>query len=412
MADASHAQRPSLLVFADDWGRHPSSCQHLVQNLLDRYEVTWVNTIGTRRPGLNLLTLRRALGKFRQWLRPRVPSVALPPHLRLVNPPMWPWVRSRFDRFLNRRLLGRALLPLVRSMPTPCFAVTTIPIVADLMDVLPVQRWIYYCVDDYGQWPGLDQVALQRMETRVIHESDKVVAVSEILQEKLVRMGRVVPLVTHGVDLEYWAATDERKDIPGLEGLERPLCVFWGVSDQRMEVRFVTRLAHDLQRGTIVLAGPQCDCDPVLEKTPRVVSLGPLAYELLPHLAREAAVLIMPYADIPVTRAMQPLKLKEYLATGKPAVVRDLPATREWGDCLDLATTPEEFSNAVRLRLTTGLPQEQRRARTRLRGESWAAKARLFERAALAGEPPLPPSVPCCEVDAMSRPAAGTYTVT
>ena len=24
----------SLLVFADDWGRHPSSCQHLVRELL------------------------------------------------------------------------------------------------------------------------------------------------------------------------------------------------------------------------------------------------------------------------------------------------------------------------------------------------------------------------------------------
>jgi len=52
-----------------------------------------------------------------------------------------------------------------------------------------------------------------------------------------------------------------------------------------------------------------------------------------------ADVIIMPYADRPVTRAMQPLKLKEYLATGKPVVVRNLPATRGWTDCLDLADT-------------------------------------------------------------------------
>ena len=85
-------------------------------------------------------------------------------------------------------------------------------------------------------------------------------------------------------------------------------------------------------------------------------------------------VLVMPYADLPVTRAMQPLKLKEYLATGKPTVVRDLPATRGWGDCLDLAGSPEEFAHLVRLRLATGLPAEQRAARTRLAGESWATK--------------------------------------
>ena len=67
----------------------------------------------------------------------------------------------------------------------------------------------------------------------------------------------------------------------------------------------------------------------------------------MPQLARESDVLIMPYADLPVSRAMQPLKLKEYLATGKPAVVRHLPSTHEWGDCLDLAQSPEEFSASV-----------------------------------------------------------------
>ena len=72
---------------------------------------------------------------------------------------------------------------------------------------------------------------------------------------------------------------------------------------------------------------PKADPEPGLIQTPRVVYVPPLPYEALPGLAREASVLVMPYADLPVTWAMQPLKLKEYLATGKPAVVRDLPAT-------------------------------------------------------------------------------------
>lgn len=385
MAEAAQSQRPNLLVFADDWGRHPSSCQHLIRNLLDRYEIYWVNTIGTRRPRMNLFTLQRALDKFRQWMRPSA-AIAPPAGLHIVNPPMWPWIRSRFDRFLNRRLLARTLMPLVRSLSAPCVAVTTIPIVVDLIDVLPVQRWVYYCVDDYAQWPGLDQVALQQMEALLIQGMDKLVAVSDTLRDKLARTGRNVSLVTHGVDLDCWAAENEQTILPPLEGLERPLIAFWGVADRRMDINFVTRLAADLQRGTIVFVGPQCECNPLLKRTARVVCLGPVDYEMLPQVAREAAVLIMPYADIPVTRAMQPLKLKEYLATGKPAVVRDLPATREWRDCLDLAATPQAFSEAVRLRLTTGLLPEQRRARSRLRAESWATKARLFERAALGSE--------------------------
>src|SRR5207248_2202366 len=148
----------------------------------------------------------------------------------------------------------------------------------------------------------------------------------------------------------------------------------------------VRRLSADLQEGTIVMVGPRADPDPALSELPRVVHLGQFAFEQLPALAREAAVLIMPYADLPVTRAMQPLKLKEYLATGKPTVVRDLPAVRPWADCLDCVDTAEAFSQMVRRRAHEGVPMEQQRQRARLAEESWAAKAAEFERWALHRE--------------------------
>ena len=66
---------------------------------------------------------------------------------------------------------------------------------------------------------------------------------------------------------------------------------------------------------------------------------------------------------------MQPLKLKEYLATGRPAVVRDLPATRDWADCLDLACTPEEFARWCGA-ATTGCRTNSTQP-ARLADESW-----------------------------------------
>src|SRR5206468_2064240 len=143
---------------------------------------------------------------------------------------------------------------------------------------------------------------------------------------------------------------------------------------------WVRRLAAALPEGTILLVGPTADPEPGLLATPGVVHLPPLPFDDLPRLAREAAVLVMPYADLPVTRAMQPLKLKEYLATGRPVVASDLPANCPWADCMDVVSTPGQFVEAVRLRLRTGLPPEQRAARGRLASEGWDEKARLFKR--------------------------------
>lgn len=367
----------NLLVFADDWGRHPSSCQHLARHLLGGHTITWVNTIGTRRPRLDLNTLSRGFGKLQGWLRKKPSPDGSAQNPRVLSPVMWPSFGSEAYRWLNKHLLSRALVPALRESPRPTVAVTTIPLIADLVGALPVRRWVYYCVDDFTQWPGYDGDTLRRMEELLIAKVDAVVAVSETLCDRVRRLGKEPHLLTHGIDPEFWAAGEPR-DCPLLDGLPRPLFVFWGLIDRRMDLSFVKALSRKMTAGSIVLVGPEDNPDPELSRIARVAKVGVAAFEQLPSLARQASVLVMPYADLPVTRAMQPLKLKEYLATGQPVVVRDLPSTREWSDCLDLASSADEFANLALRRASEGVPPRQRSARGRLAEETWRSKAVRF----------------------------------
>ncbi len=385
MPEPHDHNRPALLVFSDDWGRHPSSCQHLVGRLLPKYQVAWVNTIGMRRPALDRVTMVRGLEKLRSWMVPNKEARAAGANPRVLNPRMWPWSRRRYQRWLNRVLLRRQVAPVARSFPVPPVAVTTVPLVADLIDHLPVARWVYYCVDDFSKWPGLENRAIREMEDVLIRRADVLIAASEKLQDGIARRGRSSLLLTHGADLDHWRCVAAGSGAPQLEGLQRPLVMFWGLIDWQMDLDFVRRLAADMDEGTIVLVGPRTDPDPTLFTIPRVAWVPRVDYEELPHLAAEASVLVMPYLDGPGLQESQPVKLKEYLATDKPAVVRDLPANRFWADALDLTRTPEEFSQAVRRRLAEGLPPDQALARQRLAGESWAEKARQFEDTVMAG---------------------------
>jgi glycosyltransferase involved in cell wall biosynthesis len=167
---------------------------------------------------------------------------------------------------------------------------------------------------------------------------------------------------------------------------DRPIALFWGVVDTRLDTDWCMALATALG-GTVVLVGPAQAPDPRLREHRRIVMPGPADYQDLPALAREADVLIMGYADLPVTRAMQPLKFKEYLATGKPVVARQLPATAAWADAADLVTDSERFVQTVVRRAAEGVPADQLQARERLARESWDEKARQFERW-LPGEAP------------------------
>src|SRR5262249_52367966 len=145
---------PSFLVFSDDWGRHPSSCQHLFGQLLGRSRVQWVNTIGTRTPQFNLATVRRGFEKVKQWLgKSGRPDGGASSNREGLNQRWGPWFGSRSARRLNGWLLRKQWRTAFGGLPEPPVAVTTLPIVADLMDDLPVRRWVYYCVDDFGEWP-------------------------------------------------------------------------------------------------------------------------------------------------------------------------------------------------------------------------------------------------------------------
>ena len=308
--------------------------------------------------------------------------------LEVMNPRMWPWFRTGLDRRLNRALLRRQLTPALSNQPGPVTALTTIPIVADLVGVLPVARWVYYCVDDFGQWPGLDGAVLIRMERQLIATADVLIAAGDHLRNRLVGMGREVHLLTHGVDLEHWAGCADVPVWPELEGLPRPLVVFWGLIDRRMDVPSLARLSADLAGGTIVLVGPEQDPDPALNHVPRLVRPPAVPYEQLagpgPRGRGADHALRRPAGD-PGDAAAEAQGIPGDGAAGGGR--RPARQPRPWADCLDLAGSPGAFSAAVRERIATGLPADQRAARSRLAAEGWAAKAEAFERwiAGIAG---------------------------
>ena len=377
-------------MFSDDWGRHPSSSQHLIAQMLPRRKVLWVNTIGTRPPRFDLRTMQRVFEKFGHWVKPSKPAgdhdneARLQASPQIISPRMWPSFASSASRSLNRLLLKSALRPAIQALGGQPIVITTLPIMADLVGEIQAKRWVYYCVDDFSVWPGYDGKTMAAMERELVAKVDVTVAVSEHLADGLRKLGASPYLLTHGVDIDAWHRPSQPCNMPAeFSGLEGPFVVFWGVIDRRMDCEWLYALSRAMTQGSIVLIGPQEHPDPALSAIPRLFIRNAVSFERLPDIAASASVLVMPYIDAPVTQAMQPLKLKEYLACERPVVVRALPATRPWADACDVCETTDDFVHAVLARLTdrqaSSIPANQASARTRLATESWRYKSRQIE---------------------------------
>lgn len=72
----------------------------------------------------------------------------------------------------------------------------------------------------------------------------------------------------------------------------------------------------------------------------------------------------MPWNDSDWIKACNPIKLKEYLAVGRPIVTTDFDALEGWRDLVTVAKGVDAFAAAIRRALDT--PYDARAARERV----------------------------------------------
>ncbi len=346
---------PPLVVFADDWGRHPSSAQHLVRRLIGRTPILWVNTIGTRSvtsartPGAGSYVIRRTVEKLRGWTR----GLTEPePGLWSLDAPMLPSVGTPAKRRISAASVSWALRRAFRRLgwdrgpsasPT---ILTTLPHVAWLCDGVPRSRLIYYCTDDYSHWPSAEQGVLLAAERDLRAAADLVLAVSPELVAKNQGAARV-ELFPHGVDVAHFASVDHATCTPAIAALPGPRVGFFGLLYEKLDYDLLAAAADAHPDLSFVFVGPVDYCPAAFSSRPNVHLLGAVPYRELPAALCGLDVLTMPYVRDEMILKSNPLKLRECLATGRPTVSVDLPEARRFEPHVTVATSAAQFADAV-----------------------------------------------------------------
>ena len=117
--------------------------------------------------------------------------------------------------------------------------------------------------------------------------------------------------------------------------------------------------------------------------------LGMKPVSELPAYLKGLDVCIMPYKINETTRYIYPLKLHEYMATGKPIVATAIPAVEGFRKFIYVADTPGQFVEAVALAVAENQPEKKLRRQECARQHSWemhiGEKSRLIRQHMLSG---------------------------
>ncbi|HVW70808.1 MAG TPA: glycosyltransferase, partial [Steroidobacteraceae bacterium] len=228
--------------------------------------------------------------------------------------------------------------------------------------------------DDFSAWPGLDAGLVKGMEDRLIGRADVLLATSQKLYERLARSGKPVYMLTHGVDIGLFGR-DVPAEHPCLEGLPRPRAGYFGLFDERTDKGLLRALAQRMPDFSFVLTGRVETPVDELRALPNVRFTGPLPYGDLPALIAGLDVLLLPYTPNEFADTLSPLKLKEYLATGRPVVSTPIAEARRMGQYVSLARSVDDWETALRNGLTADVQQRKQSLAVALGEETWAAKA-------------------------------------
>jgi glycosyltransferase involved in cell wall biosynthesis len=332
-----------IICFANDWHSDPLSKKHIMMRLARANRVLWVNSIGTRNPQASVRDLRRIADKLGQAFRG---CEQVEENLFVYSPIAVPFHGSRMARWMNRQWLSASVRRVAGKLRfRDPITWTFLPSTAGIAGNLGERALIYHCVDEFSEFTGSDKAALLVLERQLMKRANAVIVSSQPLLEAKRPSNPETFLVTHGVDVDHFRqACDAQTEVPEeLAALPKPVIGFFGLIADWVDLELVRWLATARPAWSFVLIGKKDTGMEAVKDLANVHWLGQKPYRELPAFCKGFDIAMLPFVVNPLTVAANPLKLREYLAAGLPAVATAIPEAERLGNPLRTASSCEEF---------------------------------------------------------------------
>jgi glycosyltransferase involved in cell wall biosynthesis len=260
----------------------------------------------------------------------------------------------------------------------------THPLQAHALDDFPQRTLLCYdWTDDWAEFdllPVEDRQDLVDWNEHILREADLVFAVSESLYHRAKAINEHSYRAPNATDTEkLGGAASDGPVAPELVGLSRPIIGYVGQIADKMDYGLIDQLARARPTWSFVFVGPVWSSKQEqvasLKELGNIHFLGARPFEQLAPYLRGFDVCTLPHAITPLTRSMDPIKLYDYLSTGKPIVSTPVAGVERFADVVYVSDTPSAFLEGLEEALTENSDLHQKRL-AYAQQNAWSQRAR------------------------------------
>jgi len=374
----------SIVCFGgeDWWYHHPHSKNHLMKRFARAGNgVLFVNSISMGLPSLGHKDLvPRVVRKLKSYARL---ARQTPEGITVVSPAALPFFGSRAARAANRRLLAAQirLLARRRRMSSPVLWIA-IPTAADMIGHLGESVVVYQVSDKYDANEmdhATDPEAIRRLHELALERADLILYSGRKLLAEAVKGRERSHLLEQAVDFDHWSRVTAGGGLevaPEVARLPRPRLGYFGaIEPWLVDQELISRAARERPEWQWVFIGNKSR-GMEIEGLPNTHFLPPVPYSELPRYAAGFDVCVLPWeTERAFTSYGSAIKVREYLATGKPVVISPLPEYEHLAGVLRIARTREDFFRLVEDALAEEGAVAARARQEAVKDGTWDARA-------------------------------------
>jgi glycosyltransferase involved in cell wall biosynthesis len=373
----------SIICFGgeDWWYHHPHSKNHLMRRFARAgNKVIFVNSISM---GLTSVKSKDLVPRITRKLKSYAKLARTTEEgITVVSPAVIPFFASRAATIANRRLLSGQIAGLAqrRGLSNPILWIA-IPTAIEVVGRLNESLVIYHVSDKYDANTmdhATDPAFIRALHERAIDAADIIFYSSRKLLAEAARGLERSHLLEQAVDFDHWSRIS-KGEVPvadEVQEIRRPRVGYFGaIEPWLIDQELIKQAARERPDWQWIFIGNKSR-GLEIETLPNVHFLPPVSYNDLPNYAAGFDVCVLPWnTAVPFTSYGSAIKVREYLAAGKPVVISPLPEYESMSGVLRIGRSRDQFLELVEEALREEGTETAQARQNAVRDGTWDARA-------------------------------------